>query len=63
MTPGGLTDAQLAAVLKALFLSLGQANRPKTLLNASVLLAQLASKSDPGVKEMAEQTLASVDGA
>jgi len=58
-----MTDSQLAATLQALFLSLGQANGPKTLLNASVLLAQLASKSDPKVKAMLQEILASVDGA
>ena len=57
-----MTDEQLSAVLRAVFISLGQAMGPKVVVNASVMLAQLASKSDQKVKEMLEGILIAVDG-
>jgi len=48
-----MTDEQLSATLRALFLSLGQAMGPKVTVTASVILAGLAQESaDPQVREM-----------
>ena len=57
-----MTDEQLSAVLRAVFISLGQAMGPKVVVNASMMLAQLASKSDQKVKEMLEGILIAIDG-
>ena len=56
-----MTDDQLTKVLGAMFLSLATAVSAKTALNASVLLAQLASKSDPQVKAMLQRIIEAVD--
>jgi hypothetical protein len=59
-----MTDQKIfIEVLRCMFLALGQAMGPKVIVNASALLAQLASKSDPKVQEMLEQILAAVDGS
>jgi hypothetical protein len=60
-----MTDEQLAATLQAVFLSLGQAMGPKVLVNASVLLAQLAQDKsvDSQVRAMLQQIGAVVDRA
>ena len=57
-----MTDEQLIAVMRTVFISLGQAMGPKVIVNSSVLLAQLASQADPKVKEMLEGILIAVDG-
>lgn len=52
-------------VMGAMFIALGQAAGPKTLVNASVLLAQFAhtKSTDPQVRSTLQQILAAVDGA
>jgi hypothetical protein len=60
-----MTDEKiLAQVVGAVFMALGQATGPKTLVNASVLLAQLAhSKAlDPKSREILRKILDAVDG-
>jgi hypothetical protein len=59
-----MTEETFVAVLRAVFMSLGQALGPRVLVNASVLLAGLArdQKLDPKARELIGKILTAVDG-